>query len=108
MCECFGFCAGVDLLKALCQKRVHLGTSDPAHMVSSSRAHDVLFLLGSRNPNVCSSVCPVVKVQLHLQVSASGTRGDEPAQTQVSTEHLVHDPYADEQNNISNRAGEKP
>lgn len=103
MCEVVGFCAGIDLLKALCQERVHLGTSDPAHMVSSCRTNTDQTnciregSVSSGKPKLVCSVCSVVKVQLRLQVSASGTRGDRPAQTQVATGHLsnIH-PYTDE------------
>uniref|UniRef100_A0A3Q4HGV5 Tubulin tyrosine ligase-like family, member 4 n=1 Tax=Neolamprologus brichardi TaxID=32507 RepID=A0A3Q4HGV5_NEOBR len=34
---CFVLCAGISLLRPLCQQGVHLGTSDPAHMVRNCR-----------------------------------------------------------------------
>uniref|UniRef100_A0A672I209 Tubulin tyrosine ligase-like family, member 4 n=1 Tax=Salarias fasciatus TaxID=181472 RepID=A0A672I209_SALFA len=53
---------GIDLLRTLCQRGVHLGTNDPAHMVSnntiSSTASTQLLLY-----NLCVRVCTCVCLQ---------------------------------------------
>lgn len=67
------FPAGIELLSALCEKGVHLGTSDPAHMVMTPLfpvvwLESVCLLSKILTQHLFICLSAVVQVQLRLQV----------------------------------------
>ena len=85
-------CAGISLLQTLCQKGVHLGTTDPAHIVSNCGTIELIWINGdifiirkAWFKMFNKSVCVVVQVYLHLRPWSSKTRPRQPIQIQVQS-----------------------